>query len=262
MKKILMMATMAWTVALCAQTAEGPVKKALKRPPPGAAQRQQMRMGGYLIKEGTMKGRFLFLDCQTRVGGAAEAVAGKINHLIQFDAYAAKGAAPTVGSADRALADSKANAAVFLVDVDELPALLVASERRWAFVNVKPLTVDGPDAAKLAFRVRTELWRAFAMVLGAGDTESTACALNPCVSLEDLDRAKSGMISMEPLSTIQTHAKKIGIEPYRRVRYRQACKEGWAPAPTNEYQKAIWERVKAEKEQGPANAIKIEPPKK
>ena len=44
--------------------------------------------------------------------------------------------------------------------------------------------------------------------------------------------------------------------------YLKACEEGWAPTPTNEYQKAIWEQVKADKERGPTNPIKIPMPKK
>ena len=266
MKRLVIAIATCVCMAAVAQTTAGPTKSAarkLSREEIREKQRRHMeRMGGRLVKPGTMKGRFLFLDAQDRVGGDAgcEAVAQKINFLIHFDAYAAKGAAPTLRTADKALADSGANAAVFLVDSDEFPALLVAPERRWAFVNVRPLAADKPDMERLEFRVRAELWRAFAMVLGAGDTESTACVLNPCVSLADLDRAESGMISMEPLATIQTHARKIGITPYISAFYRTACKEGWAPPPTNEFQRVIWEKVNAEKERGPTNPITIKPP--
>ena len=40
-------------------------------------------------------------------------------------------------------------------------------------------------------------------------------------------------------------AQKLGS--VRRATYKQACLEGWAPTPTNDYQKAIWESVKAAK---------------
>lgn len=266
MKKLVIAIAAGVCMAAVAQTVSGPTRSAaskLSREEIRARQRRHMeKQGGRLIKPGSMKGRFLFLDAQERVGADAgcEAVAQKVNFFIQFDSYAAKGAAPTLKTADKALADSGANAAVFLVDNDEFPALMVAPERRWAFVNVKPLAADAPDKERLEFRTRSELWRAFAMVLGAGDTESTACVMNPCVSLADLDKAESGMISMEPLATIQAHAKKIGIQPYIRVFYRKACEEGWAPSPTNDFQKAIWEKVHADKERGPTNPIKIQPP--
>jgi len=38
------------------------------------------------------------------------------------------------------------------------------------------------------------------------------------------------------------------------ARTREACQEGWAPAPTNDIQKAIWNEVR----QLPAKPIKIE----
>lgn len=266
MKRLVMAIVAGICVAATAQTASGPTKSAARTLTTEEIRERQRRhterLGGRLIKPGTMKGKFMFMDAQDRVGMdvGCDAVAKKVNFFIQFDAYAIKGTVPNLKTADKSLADSGANAAVFLVDDDVLPALLVAPERRWAFVNVRPLAADKPDQERLEFRTRSELWRAFAMVLGAGDTESTACVMNPCVSLADLDKAESGMISMEPLATIQAHAKKIGITPYVRAFYRTACKEGWAPAPTNEYQRAIWDKVMADKERGPANPITIKPP--
>ena len=44
--------------------------------------------------------------------------------------------------------------------------------------------------------------------------------------------------------------------------YKQACREGWANAPTNDLQKAVMESVKSEKERGPVNAIEIPMPSK
>ena len=45
-------------------------------------------------------------------------------------------------------------------------------------------------------------------------------------------------------------AQKVGT--VRRATYKQACREGWAPAPTNEYQRAIWEAAKAAATNSPA----------
>ena len=268
MKRLVIAIVSGVCMAVVAQTVSGPTINAaskLSREEIREKQRRHTeRLGGRLIKPGSMNGRFLFLDAQERVRAevGSEEVAKKVNFFLHFDAYAIKGTAPTLKTADKVLSDYGANASVFLVDDEVLPALLVAPERRWAFVNVRPLTADKPDRERLEFRTRSELWRAFAMVLGAGDTESTACVLNPCVSLADLDAALSGMISMEPLATILTHAKKIGITPYIQVFYRTACREGWAPPPTNEFQRAIWDKVNSDKERGPTNPIKIEPPAK
>ena len=40
--------------------------------------------------------------------------------------------------------------------------------------------------------------------------------------------------------------------------YKKACEEGWAPNPTNEFQKAIWDKV----HELPTEPIKIKPEEK
>ena len=54
-------------------------------------------------------------------------------------------------------------------------------------------------------------------------------------------------------------ARAHGIGLVRLATYRTACIEGWAPPPTNDVQRTIWERVHSEKERGPANGLKIRP---
>ena len=68
------------------------------------------------------------------------------------------------------------------------------------------------------------------------------------------------MSSPEPFNAVLTAAKARAITPVPRTTYRRACYEGWAPAPTNEFQKAIWEKVKADRERGPTTPITIPPP--
>lgn len=53
---------------------------------------------------------------------------------------------------------------------------------------------------------------------------------------------------------------EAGFEPAVVATYQTACREGWAPAPTNGWQRAIWERALSEKERGPTNPILILPP--
>ena len=61
---------------------------------------------------------------------------------------------------------------------------------------------------------------------------------------------------------MKKYLASAGVTPLRKTIYRKACQEGWAPAPTNEYQKAIWDKVRSEKERGPTNPIEIPMPKK
>jgi hypothetical protein len=51
--------------------------------------------------------------------------------------------------------------------------------------------------------------------------------------------------------------KPLGVLPAQRATDMKACQEGWAPAPTNDVQKAIWEKVKAEKSEKPSKPIKV-----
>ena len=81
-------------------------------------------------------------------------------------------------------------------------------------------------------------------------------------SLKDLDADPSVCPSPVVYDKIQQTCRKLGITRPRRISYRRACLEGIAPAPTDDIQRAIWERIKADKERGPTTPITIPPPKK
>ena len=61
-------------------------------------------------------------------------------------------------------------------------------------------------------------------------------------------------MSYQNFNKMINNAKLMGVAVRRRVSYRKACQEGWAPAPTNDIQKAIWDKVHAV----PATPMKIE----
>lgn len=158
--------------------------------------------------------------------------------------------------------DGRCGAALVLVDDPDAPALLVAPENFWAVVNVGKLNSDKPDAEKLERRLRQEFWRALGMVLGAYASNYQPCVMTILSGNESLDKNVAQIPAMEVLPKMQQGARSIGIRPARRAYYDKACEEGWAPAPTNDVQKAIWERVKADKERGPSNPMRIKPPRK
>ena len=56
------------------------------------------------------------------------------------------------------------------------------------------------------------------------------------------------------MAKMQKMWNRFGVSKERRVPYRVACQQGWAPAPTNDYQKAVWEEVHAV----PSDPMKIE----
>ena len=95
-----------------------------------------------------------------------------------------------------------------------------------------------------------------AYACGAGVSSTPHCLMNTCYSLADLDAFDSDMISMEPFMTMSDCFPKMGISPFRRVTYKMAVKEGWAPAPTNDYQKAILEKFGGASAKDPAGRWK------
>jgi hypothetical protein len=160
----------------------------------------------------------------------------------------------TVTTATAILNESGANGCVFIIDNDSYPISLVAQEAKWGIVNIAALNTAGADAKTIAIRTAREAWRVFALVAGAGDTSMGHCLLKPVFSPEGIDKLSTNTISPEPLLSMKDHMEAMGIKQISRCTYLDACKEGWAPAPTNEFQKAIWDKVHAV----PKTPMKIE----
>lgn len=134
--------------------------------------------------------------------------------------------------------------AVVLCDAKTLPAFLVAPEEGWAAINVDALAQDASPAV-LKARVSKELWRTLGYLLGVASADRSMMGTVKTVS--DLDAITGQMLNGENLLKIQQNAVKLGVTPARTSTYKKACEEGWAPMPTNNFQKAIWEEVKAKK---------------
>ena len=236
------------------QRAERRAKKRLQR---------MIKNGGKLIDMRAMTGVFKFVNCQGKVSlDGMKYMARRLHdsYNSNFD-FAEMKDAFTIQSAPDALKKVEASAAVFVVDLPDYPTVLVAPETKWATVNVAALSADNPDKAKLERRVEKELSRAFAALVGHAAIDPL-CVTKTATSLQELDAIQSTDVSSEVMVRIEEGLKANGVKPFRVSNFREACEEGWAPAPTNEYQKAILEEVKAGKERGPTNPIKIPDPVK
>lgn len=146
---------------------------------------------------------------------------------------------------DRAknLIGNSVGAVIFLVDVTGYPSLVVAPEQCWALINVSALKVDGAAWDVVADRVEKEINRAFAMLLGASNSLMQPCVMRSVHSLKDLDAVNQSNFCPEPLEKIRLGARSLDIRPFRRGTYRSACLAGWAPPPTNDIQRAIWNKT-------------------
>ena len=71
--------------------------------------------------------------------------------------------------------------------------------------------------------------------------------MQPVGSPLELDTVEWQVIHPMALQQMNKFLKKYGAKRGRRTTYLKACEEGWAPAPTNDYQRAIFEAVKTNK---------------
>ena len=172
------------------------------------------------------------------------------------------GPAVTAGTALKSVNRCKADVAIFLVDDKEIPdMMLVSPEGKWALVNVAALIVDNPAQPFANGRLNKEMVRAFAYVAGGVASEFQGNLMDHIARPDQLDSYSETHPPMDVVARASQRLPALGVTPQRIATYQVACKEGWAPAPTNDVQKAIWERVKADKERGPTNPITIPPPK-
>ena len=197
--------------------------------------------GGYVYKREPNAGQFTFVNAQRRVSadGFAE-VQSELMRFFSIDVVFREGTFD--GKGDKGF--------VYIIDDPSRPGLVVVPEEGWATVNVAKY-----GDKNLAERVNKELWRAFSFVCGAADTGTAHCLLRPIFKPEDLDSDDAKTISPVPLMNMDAHIKAMGIKKFLRTTYKQACISGWAPAPTNDIQKAIWDKVHAM----PTEPIKIKP---
>ena len=78
--------------------------------------------------------------------------------------------------------------------------------------------------------------------------------LRPAKTLAELDAISATTPWPLQHNAMVDRLEKRGVKMVKVGTYRQACQEGWAPAPKNDEQKAIWNQVHAI----PDKPIKIE----
>lgn len=204
------------------------------------------RYGGVVRKAGSAHGRFVFVNAQSRVGDADfKRVMEVIDEKIFLTCEYAKATVAKPWNPSGEIKSLKADMAVVVVDSDDVPALLTAPEARWAVVNVRPLA-DGCDGEALSHRVRVEMLRAFALIGGAAFMQmDPVVMMGNVLSAKDLDMIREEGFGVDVAYAISKRLPELGVTPWKETTYKRACEEGWAPAPTNEVQQAIWDKVHA-----------------
>ena len=208
--------------------------------------RMYERTGGFLLQDEKTGKRFAFLDMQGNVKHekisepitTLERILRRKVTLEKFDEKFAIDQVPQL------MKKADVAGAIFMVDEPSLPTVLVAPESGWGVINVNALKADKPAELLLNQRVSREMWRVFAMVNGASNSMMGKCLMQTVTDLKSLDALDAQAFCPEPMNKIMMHLDHTGVQKIRRITYRGACLEGWAPMPTNAVQRAIWEGVR------------------
>jgi len=162
--------------------------------------------------------------------------------------------------AGEALAEGRAAArescgVVMLVDgAEDAPLVTAYPEERLALVNMTALSKGAGGSGVRQDRVEKLAWRAIGHLVGCGAPDGYTCVMKPVRNMAELDAMPNKFIHPATFFKARPYFDMCGVTPARKGTYESACQQGWAPAPTNDVQKAIWEKVHAV----PATPMKIE----
>ena len=203
-----------------------------------------MRRTGGFLEIPASGARIALLDARVESDKAPDTVAETIQRTMRYGVEVARIGPGGVAPYDRALAERKGRGAAVAVMVadagDDAPVLAIYPEDRVAVVNASRLHLGASDADREE-RLVKELWRAFGFVSGCGYAGTDASVMQPISSPVELDGIKWSIVSPMSFQQISRMLSKYGAIAGGRTTYRRAVEEGWAPAPTNEYQQAVWD---------------------
>ena len=199
--------------------------------------------GGDVDIPGSQQGSIRFVNAQKRVPAAEiEKVVAPFAKRLRYDAKLVEGDAVDALTAARAVSNLGATLAIFVVDDPKLGTMLVAPEERWAIVNVAKLSAGNPAPAFLASRTRKEALRAIAFLTGGSHYGSPLMSgLKNVAALDDVSRER---YPVDVTMRMHKYLSDLGVTRLETDTYRNALATGSDIAPTNEFQRAIYEQIK------------------
>lgn len=221
-----------------------------------AIERRSRSSGGVIYVENSQRGKIVFVNAQTSVPKAViEDVATEIRlrDMLKVEVVDGSGEPVTPKNAAAKKKSIGADVAVFLTECDACDNLmLTAPEGAWAIVNAAAVCKGAMNDAFKRTRMIKMAQRGYYCAAGAMNSQYPNSLMGAVRSLDDLDR----LVQDPPMDVVDrtlTSLEAAGVTPQIYVTYRRACQQGWAPAPTNDIQKAIWDEVHSV----PKNPMKI-----
>ena len=216
----------------------------------GYMARWYKRTGGKIMLPDSKQGKIVFVNTQSAADETwIYAVATNFAQALKIDVELTKG--------EFALPAPKihGNATLYVIDDAKLPTVLHAPENRWTMINVAPLR-EGDGEKPQFFKARTikELTRGFSLLAGTQTSNYPESLLSTIVKPSDLDTHIDARLPVDIPARFIPYLAGFGVKPAVYATYKKACEEGWAPQPTNDVQKAVWDQVHAI----PQKPIKIE----
>ena len=228
----------------CASIAETASSERPKPIPMTEEQRERMlkETGGIVMTPET--GPWIaVVNAQTKID--ADFYAGEIDHVSKVFRYPFHSIESTNSWRDAARSEVARGAtlAVVVGDVEGESSLVVLPSEQIALVNVAALATE--DKAVFNERFHRELLRGLAFTFGLGYSAGSGSVMKPVKSVMELDSLDGRQLGPDAMGLSMRLAQTRGLTMMRKVPYKFAVKEGWAPAPTNDLQKAVWDEVKA-----------------
>ena len=202
------------------------------------------KSGGLVQVPGTGKGRIRIISSQKVVPLAElEKAFEKVTDLMKLNVEFSDGPAIVPGA--DAPAAAKCDFVINVIDDKAKTApLLLAPEERWAVVNIAPLLKDDPMPKRINSRVKKETMRAFGWLCGCVNASYEGSVMGPMRNLVAMDGVRIHELPIDSYNRVLDYLGAYRVTRKSFCTYRSACKEGWAPAPTNKWQQAIWDEYK------------------
>lgn len=232
---------------------EAKPKKAPPTPEEIAMRKQKFytRTGGFIRNPKSGAGKVVFINAQKKFTNAPlENLAERLGKKWRLT-YEVVSSDP-IPFKDVAKTREKfgAGSAVVVTELDpNQPALIVLPDERCSFVNTAAFPSDASEEL-----LRKEVVRGYAACSGALISQYGQGLMNSFDNLKLLNAYKNDEIQADVGIKVVTELGNHGVKPYKVATYLKACQEGWAPAPTNDIEKAIMKRA----QEMPKNPMKIE----
>lgn len=213
-------------------------------------------LGGSILVPNSLKGRILFVNMQTNIPpseltNTVKNLIGMTRLDIRFETLLGS---VTPEQANVKAKELGANAVVFIIDKSKDDTTLIcAPENGWSIINATAVSKGAKNQIFASARLRKEMIRAFFGATGAMSSQYPGSIMGYVGSPDDLDKLVEE-VPVDVRMRCVNYLGKMGVSPIQYATYLRAAQEGWAPTPTNEVQKAIWDKVHAV----PATPMKIE----